>query len=61
MAVPVAPIDTIEKLQGIVNEVIVLHVPSMFGAVGLFYQDFSQVSDDEVIELCRNTEHGNSS
>ena len=51
VAVPVAPIDTIEKLQGIVNEVIVLHIPSMFGAVGLFYQDFSQVSDDEVVEI----------
>jgi putative phosphoribosyl transferase len=54
VAVPVGPRDTIEKLRDIVDEVIVLHSPSVFGAVGAFYQDFSQVTDDEVIEIMRN-------
>jgi putative phosphoribosyl transferase len=51
VAVPVGPRDTIEKLRDIADEVIVLYSPSIFGAVGAFYQDFSQVTDDEVIEI----------
>ena len=51
VAVPVGPLDTIEKLRDIVDEVIVLYSPSTFGAVGAFYQDFSEVTDDEVIEI----------
>jgi predicted phosphoribosyltransferase len=53
VAIPVAPRDTIEKLRRIVDEVIVLHAPSIFGAVGAFYQDFSEVTDDQVIEIMR--------
>lgn len=51
VAVPVGPRETIEKLRGTVDQVIVLHSPTMFEAVGAFYEDFSQVSDDEVIEI----------
>jgi predicted phosphoribosyltransferase len=51
VAIPVAPRDTIEKLKEIADEVIVLHMPLVFGAVGAFYQDFSQVTDDQVIEI----------
>jgi putative phosphoribosyl transferase len=51
VAIPVAPRDTIEKLTEIVDEVIVLHAPLVFGAVGAFYQDFSQVTDDQVTEI----------
>ncbi len=54
VAIPVGPRNTIEKLRDIADEVIVLHSPSIFGAVGVFYQDFSQVTDDEVIEIMRN-------
>jgi predicted phosphoribosyltransferase len=53
VAIPVGPRDTIEKLRRIVDEVIVLHAPSIFGAVGAFYQDFSEVTDDQVIEIMR--------
>jgi predicted phosphoribosyltransferase len=53
VAIPVGPRDTIEKLRDIVDELIVLHSPSIFGAVGAFYQDFSQVTDDEVVEIMR--------
>lgn len=53
VAIPVGPRDTIEKLRDIVDELIVLHSPSVFGAVGAFYQDFSQVTDDEVVKIMR--------
>jgi predicted phosphoribosyltransferase len=53
VAIPVGPRDTIKKLKGIVDELIVLHSPLIFGAVGAFYQDFSQVTDDEVVEIMR--------
>jgi predicted phosphoribosyltransferase len=53
VAIPVGPRDTIEKLRNIVDELIVLHSPSIFGAVGAFYQYFPQVTDDEVVEIMR--------
>jgi len=53
VAIPVGPQDTIEKLREIVDELIVLHSPSIFGAVGAFYHDFSQVTDDQVVEIMR--------
>ena len=51
VAVPVGPADTIEKLQHIADEFIVLHAPDIFGAVGSFYRDFSQVGDDKVVQI----------
>jgi len=51
VAIPVGPRDTIQTLKETVDEVIVLHSPAIFGAVGAFYEDFSQVSDDEVVEI----------
>ena len=47
-AVPVAAQDSLEKVKKIVDEVICLHVPVFFGAVGSFYQDFMQLDDKEV-------------
>ncbi len=51
LAVPVAPAETVESLQAEVDEVICLATPSPFVAIGAFYDDFRQVSDDEVREL----------
>jgi len=48
LAVPVAPLDTIEKLRAQVDEIVCLETPRDFGAIGYFYRDFHQVSDDEV-------------
>ncbi|MCX7831907.1 MAG: phosphoribosyltransferase family protein [Actinobacteria bacterium] len=48
-AVPVAPQDTVEKLNRIADETIVLYTPLFFSAVGEFYYDFHQVSDEEVL------------
>ena len=53
VAIPVAPHDSIKKLQAspYVNEVICPLVPDYFQAVGQFYQDFDQVEDKEVKQL----------
>ena len=50
-AVPVAPPDTLEKVRPYADETICLSAPESFFAVGQFYQDFRQVSDDDVIRL----------
>ena len=55
VAVPVAPLEIVAVLrrEG-ADEVIVLEPPSMFmGSVGAHYQNFEQVSDDEVIAYLR--------
>jgi predicted phosphoribosyltransferase len=51
VAVPVAPIETCEALKEEVDEIICAVTPEPFRAVGLWYADFSQVTDDEVREL----------
>jgi putative phosphoribosyl transferase len=50
LAVPVAPTDTLEKLRGEADDIVCLEDYEEFGAIGLFYSDFSQVSDTEVTE-----------
>jgi putative phosphoribosyl transferase len=51
LAVPVAPPDTVERLRPMVDELVVLLTPPLFWAVGAFYEDFKQVSDDDVCRL----------
>ena len=53
LAVPVAPPDTIEQLRGEVDALICLETPELFGAIGYFYRDFRQVSDEEVVEILK--------
>jgi predicted phosphoribosyltransferase len=55
-AIPVAPADTSERLQGEADAVVCLHTPTLFYAVGQFYVDFDQVNDDQVVELLRRRE-----
>jgi putative phosphoribosyl transferase len=52
-AIPVAPPDTAQALRGMVDELVVLETPTPFWAVGAFYEDFRQVSDEEVIDLLK--------
>lgn len=54
IAVPVAPPSAALKLEKNVNEFVCLLTPLLFRGVGQFYHDFSQVSDDEVIQLLRD-------
>jgi putative phosphoribosyl transferase len=51
VAVPVGAADTCRKLNAEADEVICLRMPEPFYAVGLWYEDFPQATDDEVIEL----------
>lgn len=51
IAVPVGPKETIDKLDQIADEVIVLQSPYSFSAVGEFYEEFDQVSDEKVQEI----------
>jgi predicted phosphoribosyltransferase len=53
----VAPPDTLERLRPQVDEVVCLATPRRFGAIGVFYDDFRQLSDDEVIDLLRPATH----
>jgi putative phosphoribosyl transferase len=50
-ALPVAPEGAQERLAGIVDEFVCARTPSVFYAVGQFYLDFDQVSDETVREL----------
>lgn len=52
-AVPVSPPETLEKIRSYCDEVVCLYAPDDFRAVGQFYQDFNQVSDDEVIDILK--------
>ncbi|MBS1246975.1 MAG: phosphoribosyltransferase [Proteobacteria bacterium] len=52
-AVPVAPPDTLRKVEKLADETVCLDVPEYFMAVGQFYAEFPQVEDEEVIALLR--------
>ncbi len=51
VAVPTAAASTCDELAREVDEIVCLRTPEPFYAVGLWYDDFSQTSDDEVREL----------
>ena len=51
LAIPVAPTATLKDLRGEADDIVCLEDYEEFGAIGLFYSDFRQVSDTEVIEL----------
>jgi predicted phosphoribosyltransferase len=51
VAVPVAAAQTCAQLRGEVDEIVCAYTPEPFHAVGLWYDDFTQTSDDEVRDL----------
>ena len=53
VAVPVAPTDSLVRLRGEADDVICLEDHEFFTAIGAYYTDFSQVTDEEVIETLR--------
>ena len=55
VAVPVAPRSTVKDLEKEADRVICLSTPEFFYAIGQFYKDFSQTSDEEVIRLLKLT------
>ncbi len=60
LAVPVCPPRTAELLRSEVDELVVLRTPKDFYAVGSYYADFEQVTDEEVVRLLEQarTERG---
>ncbi len=56
VAVPVSPIESARKLSVMVDEFICLQIPKVFFGVGQFYDDFSQVSDEEVMEYLKKNQ-----
>jgi putative phosphoribosyl transferase len=51
LAVPVAPTDALSALRSDADDVVCLEDHEFFGAIGLYYRDFRQVSDEEVIKI----------
>lgn len=52
-AVPVGSADGVDRLREVADEVVCLNTPPNFGAVGAFYLDFTQTTDDEAMTLLR--------
>ena len=57
IAVPVAPPDVIELLESQVDKIICPFQPESFGAVGMYYEDFPQTEDEEVLAILHEINH----
>lgn len=51
LAVPVAPSSPLGQLDEMVDQAVILHRPGGFGAVGSWYRDFTQTTNEEVRDL----------
>jgi len=51
LAVPVAPTESLAEMRQESDEVVCLEDYELFGAIGYYYSDFRQISDEEVIEI----------
>lgn len=51
VATPVAPPDTVSRMRRDVDEVVCLEEPVNMYAIGLWYEDFHQVPDDDVVRV----------
>jgi putative phosphoribosyl transferase len=56
LAVPVAPTSTLQELREEADEIVCLEDHEPFGAVGAYYADFGQTSDEEVTTLLANSQ-----
>jgi predicted phosphoribosyltransferase len=54
-ATPVAAADVVPRLAVDADDLTVLYAPAVFFAVGEFYEKFTQVQDEEVIDLLKNS------
>lgn len=50
LAVPVCAPDTVERLEPLVGDLVCALTPGHFGAVGLWYENYRQTTDDEVLD-----------
>ena len=51
VAVPVCPPETLQEVERVADETVALFAPDWFRGVGQFYEDFAQISDEEVRDL----------
>lgn len=54
-ALPVAPPDVASEIKQMVDEFVCIEIHDDFSAVGAYYRDFTQVSDEEAVELLQKT------
>ena len=59
VAVPVGPPSTIDELKKQADEVVCPYTPEYFQAIGQFYVDFEQTTDEEVIQLLKKSKQKN--
>jgi len=57
VAVPVAAAETCNAFRTIADDIVCAKTPEPFIAVGLWYEDFSQTTDDEVRDLLEHARH----
>lgn len=55
VATAVAPPEAIQRIEEEADEVVCLETPTVFYAISDFFQDFSQVSDEEVVEILKHS------
>jgi putative phosphoribosyl transferase len=58
VAVPVAPSETLDLLRPEADEAVCAHMPRELFAIGQFYEDFTQITDDQVREALRELANG---
>jgi predicted phosphoribosyltransferase len=58
LAVPVAAPEAAARLAGVADQLVTVATPEPFWAVGQWFENFSQVSDDEVIEALHAAHRG---
>jgi putative phosphoribosyl transferase len=56
VAIPLSSKDAFQKLKTATDEIICLEIPEFFLAIGNFYCEFEQLTDEEVKELMKNVE-----
>ena len=58
VAVPVCAAQTEAEIRAEVDDMVALEIPEQLGAIGFWYYDFEQVSDEEALELLENARSG---
>lgn len=53
VAVPVCPLTTEDKIRQIADKLITLKHPGHFTGIGAYYEDFAQLTDNQVVELTK--------
>ncbi|MCW8128423.1 phosphoribosyltransferase [Microbulbifer halophilus] len=56
LAVPVAPPSTLQRFEDLADRIECLMAPESFWAIGAWYRDFSQLSDQQVIQMMREAD-----